>query len=80
VQVKCDELERYVAEKEIARTMLQNKNGDLLGTLAATEGQDPPAIVELRAEDAVAVIFEADAGHKTKSSEEGPSRKRTRLS
>jgi hypothetical protein len=59
--------------------MLQNENNDLLGTSAATEGQDPTAIVELRAEDTVAVIFKADAGHKTKSSEEGPSRKRTRL-
>ena len=86
MQVKFDELERCTAENGFARTRLQKENGELLEAVAATEGRDLTAIADLQAEDTVAVIFEADvhateaeSEHEPKSSEDGPSRKRSRL-
>ena len=80
MKVKCDELERHIAEDEIARTMLQNENSNLLEAVAATEGRDLMAIADLRAEDTVVVeADEAKTGYETKSSEDGPRTKRSRL-
>jgi hypothetical protein len=44
----------------MARIILQNENSELLEAIVATEGRDLMAIVELRAEDTVVVIFKAD--------------------
>jgi hypothetical protein len=85
MQVKCDELERC-AGGEIPRTMFQNENGNLQEAATATAGRDLTAKANLPAQGAVAVIFEADVhateaktGHEIKSSEHGPSGKRSRL-
>jgi len=84
MQVKYDEFERCTVENEITRTIFQEENRNLLEAAAATEGWDLMAIADLRAEDTVAVeadvhATEAKTGHETKSSEHGPSRKRSRL-
>lgn len=88
MQVKCEDLERCVVEDDIARTMLQNQNGDLLEAVeAARKGGDPTGAIELLAEDAGAVEFEpnletivGDTGHETDSGEDGRTKKRVRLS
>ncbi|KAH8790893.1 hypothetical protein F5882DRAFT_517132 [Hyaloscypha sp. PMI_1271] len=84
LKVKYDEFERCTVENEITRTIFQEENRNLLEAAAATEGWDLMAIADLRAEDTVAVeadvhATEAKTGHETKSSEHGPSRKRSRL-
>jgi hypothetical protein len=84
VQVKRDELGRCTAENEIARTIFQTEIRNLLKAAADTEGWDHMAIADLRAEDTLAIeadihATEAKTGHETKSSEYGPSKKRSRL-
>jgi hypothetical protein len=66
--------------------MFQNENGNLQEAATATAGRDLTAKANLPAQGAVAVIFEADVhateaktGHEIKSSEHGPSGKRSRL-
>jgi hypothetical protein len=66
--------------------MLWEDSGNLLAAAAATKGLDLTARADLEVEDTVVVVFEADAPattektrHETKSSEDGPSRKKRRL-
>jgi hypothetical protein len=66
--------------------MLWEDSGNLLAAAAATKGLDLTAIADLEVEDTVVVVFKADAPattektrHETKSSEDGPSRKKRRL-
>jgi hypothetical protein len=66
--------------------MLREDSGNLLAVAAATKGLDLTLIGDLEVKDTVVVVFEADAPattektrHETKSSEDGPSRKKRRL-
>jgi hypothetical protein len=65
---------------------LQKEYKDLLEAVAATEGRDLTAIADLLVEDTVVVRLEADVyateegtRHETKSSEDSPSKKKSRL-
>ncbi len=77
-------MERRVAEDEIARTFLQNENGDLREAVAAAEGRNSTTHIELLEEDTAAVVFEAgvetigERGDEANSGEERR-RKKTRL-